>query len=189
MTLENTEHKNIFILSGAIHSGKSTALSKIVEMLKGKNLVVSGFIARGTFKNKVRDRFDLINIDSNQALPLASVSKTEGWLRFRNFYFNPKAFETGEMIIMNAFKNKADVIVIDEVGPMELEGNGWYKVLNLLQSDLTTIQLWVVREQILNAVCQHWSIPSGNIYELNSGSVDLLTERIIANHSARRAPL
>jgi iron complex transport system ATP-binding protein len=72
-------------------------------------------------------------------------------------------------------KRDPDLLVIDEVGPMELKGDGWSKTLDTLAQNSSVTQLWIVRQQILNEVSERWKIPNDQI--LTAETIETLTQR------------
>jgi nucleoside-triphosphatase THEP1 len=71
-------------------------------------------------------------------------------------------------------------VILDEVGPMELEGSGWDRILKFLEKQQDIIQLWIVREQILQKVLERWSIPYSHLLGTTDEEEDDLLNRIDA---------
>ncbi len=115
---------------------------------------------------------------SGETFPMASIKKERGWFRYKKFYFNPAAFKKGEKIVENSLARSVDALIIDEVGPMELIGKGWYKVIEVLDKDYTTPQIWVVREKILREAQDRWHIPDENIFLVSENDQMNLLEQI-----------
>lgn len=51
---------------------------------------------------------------------------------------------------------RADLIIIDEIGPLELQGGGWANQLPPLMKETDVLQLWVVRKQMVKPVQDRW---------------------------------
>lgn len=166
LNTEPEQHNNIFLLTGEVQSGKSQFLQKFVELCKMKHLTIGGFIAEGTFKDNKRFSFQFRDLKTNNSIPLACAEKQAGWFKYRRFYFNPEAFSTGVKILSEAIKEAADIIVLDELGPMELEGKGWRQALTSLEKNFIIPQVWVVRKRILREVKNNWQIPARNVYSI-----------------------
>ena len=82
------------------------------------------------------------------------------------------AFKQGKEWIRECLKQEAQVLVIDEVGPMELEGSGWSVLLDELVKETVPVQLWSVRENILQEVMQRWNIDPVHLIRIDSTDVD-----------------
>ena len=155
------EH-SIFLVTGPVQSGKTTLLTKLVIELKKEGWYVGGFLAPGSFISGIRSGFRLQSIATGEEHAMADTQERSGWFKYRRFWFNPEAFKAGQQWIRSDMQQAPSVMVIDEVGPMELEGSGWYSELDYLKSAGLPLQFWSVRDGIVEQVRQRWEIPSGN---------------------------
>jgi nucleoside-triphosphatase THEP1 len=160
---------HIFIVTGRVQGGKTTFTAELVEALKQKGLHISGFLSRGTFRDGKRDSFILAPISGGKEIPLATDGFREGWSRYRRFCFNPRALEKGTEMVLSSLKHAPDLVVIDEVGPMELEGLGWSSLLQVVADADTVPQVWVARNGVVDAVTERWAIPRENVYPIDAG--------------------
>lgn len=172
-------HSNIFLLTGPVHSGKTTRAGRLVDRIRSKGLRVSGFLAPGEFDGGVRSGFSLVDLEDGSRLPLATVRNKKGWTRYGRFFFNPAAMDKGKRIIERAIREQSRLVVIDEVGPMELAGRGWSELLNLLAESHEIIQLWVVRESLATEVSSRWRINPGNVLSPEGTRDETLFEKIL----------
>jgi nucleoside-triphosphatase THEP1 len=174
--------QSIFLVTGSIRGGKTTFLTNLIVRLKQSKLKVGGILCPGKFSSGKRSAFSLKNIQNGAELPMASNLETAGWFKYRRFWFNPEAFKQGEIWIREGLKKNTQIMVIDELGPMELEGSGWSVLLNDLAKTAVPVQLWSVRESIIEEVMKRWSIPSSNLIHIEKLAVDqaaaLISERL-----------
>jgi nucleoside-triphosphatase THEP1 len=178
--MDNAEQAHsIFLVTGSVQGGKTTFLFELVELLKKRGLSLGGFLAKGSFENGKRSAFVLHNIENGTELAMASVHETAQWLKYRRFWFNPDAFKEGMEWIRLCLLQKPDVLVIDEVGPMELEGSGWSEVLESLINSPVSVQLWSVRESLIGEVMEHWSISSEHLIRIDNEEVHKAANLII----------
>jgi len=174
-------HHNIFIITGKVHSGKTTFLSRLTERLKEKHVSMAGFLSQGTFSGDRRSSFSLVNIHNRAQIILASIEKGEDWIPFGRFFFNPEALSEGEKIIRKGLEQRTDLVVLDELGPFELEGGGWTQILELLEKEYELAQLWVVREQLLERVLDRWNIPGENVFRVNPHEEERINQTILTH--------
>ncbi len=123
----NPKHADILLVTGSVEGGKTSYLSALVDLLKDKGVNVGGFLCPGIFEQGKRSDFVLENIGDGKQVRMATSRKSEGWIPYRRFYFNPEAFRQGKEWISLCLQGKPQVVVIDEVGPMEMEDSGWWE--------------------------------------------------------------
>ncbi|MGB9817287.1 MAG: NTPase [Desulfurococcaceae archaeon] len=109
-----------YVITGKPGVGKSTLFNAIIEVLKKNGFNVGGIIAPEVRENGVRVGFKVINL----------LTSEETWLARKDFSSHVKVGSYGVLVheanelvkkaILNAL-GEADVIAIDEVGPMELK--------------------------------------------------------------------
>ncbi len=51
-----------------------------------------------------------------------------------------------------------DFLIVDEIGPFELQGKGWAKAVSKIRHELDIPMLWVVRNQLVEDVINHFKI-------------------------------
>ena len=124
----------IFI-SGAPGSGKSTVLIKIVEILKSKGLKIGGIVTPEIRVNGRRIGFKVIDIYSGKQGILASINQKTG-IRFGKYFVDLNDFEKIALNALDFASKNCDLIVIDEIGKMELFSSAFEeKVEELLKKE------------------------------------------------------
>jgi len=123
------------ILTGFPGIGKTTAIQKINDYLKFRGVKTGGFITFEERKNGKRIGFKIVDISSLKEDWLAHVSLFDG-PQIGKYKVNVKAVDDiGVKAVLKALK-EADVVLIDEVGPMEMKSEKFREVLKLaMQSD------------------------------------------------------
>lgn len=172
--------KPIFIISGKVGSGKSTRLRELTENLKQFGIQIDGFLCRGAFDSGERSGYSLVNVRDGAEIIFATRVSHEGWSTYGRFCFNPEAFTEGEKIIRRAIDRKSRLLIIDEVGPLELEGHGWSKMIDLVSEEGGPVQIWVVRESVLSRVMERWSIPGDRIISTGLEDQEKTLKKILA---------
>jgi len=111
--------KRVLILTGAPGVGKTTVLEKTVSVIKNRGITVGGMISREVRENGIRVGFQVLDVASGK----------RGWLARANLKTGPQVGNyrvnlgdldaVGAQAICDALE-VADVVAIDEIGPMEL---------------------------------------------------------------------
>ena len=169
----------IFVISGKSRSGKTTKLTEIIQYLKtGKpGLFVDGIIAHGIDDNGDRKGFEIELISRGIKIPL-TTEKTEADMQYGRFGFKAETFrEATEVIIKNA--DRTDVLVLDEIGPLELRRQGWFPLLQPEVGKKIPVQIWTVRKKILEQVLSLCPGCRFYIYDANKISPEELAREIL----------
>ncbi len=132
------------VLTGRPGIGKTTALIKVLEMLRSNGFTVGGFYTRELRRSGVRYGFEIHDIMSGRTAVMASVDLSAGPKIGRYRVSINNIDKVGVASIRNAL-DQAQSILVDEVGPMELLSQAFVEaVRELLRSDkpkLLTIHL------------------------------------------------
>ncbi|MDP3443182.1 MAG: nucleoside-triphosphatase, partial [Ignavibacteria bacterium] len=163
-----TNETRIYIITGEVHEGKTTFVSKLAELLKNSGNRVSGFLSEAVIKNGKHEGYVMHQLEDGKKIELTSIQAVESWLPFRRFWFNPIALKEGNELLMNALKKDFDCIIIDEIGPMELQGDGWSVSLDVLKDKKEGIQFWVVRKNIVPQLIEKWELENYKIVNINT---------------------
>lgn len=118
--------KNILI-TGKPKIGKSTLISNLIEFLKSEGKKIGG-ISTPELKGQSRLGFKIIDIDSRKEGILAHVDQKTGPLVSKYRVNMEDLEEIGVNGIRNAMDN-CDIIIIDEIGKMELFSNEFCDVI------------------------------------------------------------
>ncbi len=111
--------KRVLLLTGNPGVGKTTVIMKIADVLKKREFNVGGMISREVRENNVRVGFEIIDLNSLKRGWLAHINQKNG-PKVGKYHVNIKDLNSiGAETIVYAVE-KCDVIVIDEIGPMEL---------------------------------------------------------------------
>ena len=177
--MSNKDRKSVFIITGETGSGKTTFLLKLIEELRGKALSIAGFAALSVPEDGPSGSFNILDLVSGKILPLASRRFTEGWEQFGKFYFNPEGILMGKNILEDPLILNNDLIVVDEIGPFELDGKIWAESITRLLARHTCSILLVVREQLVGQVIQRWSLKDAMIIEIGQINPDQAAAMIL----------
>ena len=156
--------ESLFIVSGTVHSGKTT---RLIKWLKDKNNV------QGIISPIIDSKRFVVNIQSDEKrkLEIDSGSSQKNVIKVGKYIFDKSVFEWACEIILGSIKSNPDWLIIDEVGPLELQDEGLAKAVNKVFSEkdylLKTNVVFVVREQLLNDFLHHSNLSENDFKFLN----------------------
>jgi len=126
-------------VTGKPKSGKTTAILKLVDFLKRNGIKVGGFYTVEVRKNGNRIGFDVINILNDRQVVLARINEQSNIKVGKYFVKLEGLEEIGIKSLEDDFEN-FQIIIIDEVGPMELKSQLFRKMVHqLIDGDKPTV--------------------------------------------------
>ncbi len=120
--------KRIILVTGPPGIGKTSTLRRAVKELKKRKCKVGGMICREVREAGVRVGFEIMDLSTGQRGWLAHVNQPEG-PRIGKYRVNLTDLDViGAGSILDALQN-ADILAVDEVGPMELSSPAFSNAL------------------------------------------------------------
>ncbi|HKK41891.1 MAG TPA: nucleoside-triphosphatase [Bacteroidales bacterium] len=149
---EDSNRSSVLIITGDIRQGKTTFLGKVIEILRQENIKFSGFLSSGIDRNGERMGFELFDLKNSVSTELCTRIPSREWLHYGSFYFNPEGLKRGYEILDPANLGDTDIVVIDEIGPLELNNKGWNRPVEVICNNMKIFQIWVVRRAVIKQV-------------------------------------
>ena len=139
----------IILWSGPKHSGKTTAAGKLVERLQSLDWAAGGFLARAIFESEKHIGYDLLGISTRKQIPLAR-KHVDSAVVIGEFGFFDQSIALGRDILSPANTAKFVLIIVDEFGPLELQGRLWRSRVDQLSEMADKTIMLVVRDSIVD---------------------------------------
>ncbi|MCL6100749.1 MAG: nucleoside-triphosphatase [Bacteroidetes bacterium] len=149
--------KNIHILTGEIKSGKTTRLMLWASSQKNIDGILQPVIEEKRF---------IYHLGSKTLKQLETAEEPNA-IQIGNYKFSGRVFSWSQNVIVSCLQKDLDWLVIDEIGPLELEGKGLEPAITQIFSERDNFRgniLCVVRNSILEKFIQHYRIE--NSYEI-----------------------
>ena len=146
---------NIYILSGTVHSGKTTALISFCS-----DRLLTGGILSPVINGK-RHFFD---IETKETFQMEAGPAEVNIIQTGKYVFSVAAFKKAVNLLQSCISKNPELIIIDEIGPLELRGKGFAETLRqILSLSLPkTNLLLVVREKLVDDVIEYFHLPENN---------------------------
>lgn len=146
--------KCIILLTGNPGVGKTTVLLRVVEALRAMGYIVGGMISREVRSCGTRVGFEILDIGGSKRGWLAHVDQKNGPQVGRYRVNIEDLNRVGVNAIVRAVES-ADVIAIDEIGPMELFSEKFRQaVVMVIESGKPVVGVvhWKAGDKIINDV-------------------------------------
>ena len=135
----------VIIVTGAKGIGKTTVCRKLIEIVRNQ-----GYICGGILTYKAANKgITIEDIQSGEKETLASINNVYHGPSTAKYSFNPDGIEFGIRSIERS--TSSAVLILDEMGHLELRGEGFTKVLELIKAGKIKDCILVIRKALLPA--------------------------------------
>lgn len=141
----------IFILSGAVHTGKTTRLMQ--WSMTQKNI-------DGIFQPVVNEKRFIFHI-SSKTLKLLETVDSDNITEIGSYKFSKETFAWTQEILLKTFQSNCNCLIIDEIGPLELKMQGLEPAITEILSKVENSKmnvLLVVRDSILDVFIERYNL-------------------------------
>lgn len=167
---------SLALLIGDRQSGKTSTCRRLAASARARGLTVGGIIAPAIYEKESCAGYDVVDLATNRSTGLAAIDAA-GVEHVGCFGFLVDGLALGKAALQHAAEIPHDLVIVDEVGPLELSGGGWCAQLDpLTRHDGLT--LFTVRRSLATEVAQRWNVPPGHCNDLADGA-DTIIERLI----------
>jgi nucleoside-triphosphatase THEP1 len=157
---------NIFILSAPIQTGKTTAL---MEFWETGITSFDGFITPDIDESR-----KLIFLDTDEELPFQLEDNAkEDVLQIGRFKLSQSTFDAAKNKLKNLHNTSAQLIIVDEIGPLEMNHYGFEPELSSFiekfkEMNSSKLLIIVIRNTILNSAIEKYQLEDAAVLSLNS---------------------
>lgn len=137
----------ILILTGPLHGGKTTLLRAAADGWLRNGTDVDGYLSPALWKGGRVLGYNIQEIRTGETRPFIRREGRAGWERIGAFFFIPEGLGLARRLIRRG--RKAGICVVDEIGPLELEGGGVRRALEAGLRGSPADWLLVVREPLV----------------------------------------
>lgn len=163
----------VLLISGERNAGKTTVCRKAVGLAQAAGYSCGGLL---TISGKEPHQLIAINVSTGATRQLTSP---QGQVTQGSYRFDPEALGWGAEVI--AQTSGCDLLVIDELGPLEIERcQGWAVALDVLREGWFQLGLAVVRPELVSQVQSQLPKVPLEVLQVTEGSRDHLPESILA---------
>ena len=178
ITSEKSSMQRVFILTGAVGEGKTSQVQKIISKLQDRMINVGGIYSPRIMENEKTIGYDIVNIQTNVRMPFLRILENEDLQRIGKYCIQPDGLEAGLSSIKKSRTDKAEVIIIDEVGRLELRDKGWAPEIEQLLNKPESSILMAVRKDFVEDLIQKWKIENYVVSNISELDLDKFCEKL-----------
>ncbi len=179
------EQARLILWAGPKHSGKTSSAARLVEELRRGGYAVGGFLAPSIYREKTLIGFEILDLQNDRRAGLAERSQEKGGVV--GFTFCDRGMQLGKQALQSAVKSPVDLVVVDEFGPLELEGGGWRSDAEMLLRSGPLVLMLVVRDKIVPRVRRLYHAFSPHTIEAGHPHATLQVKALLQTHVSGEA--
>lgn len=174
--MQSTKH--IILITGTPSAGKTTLITKVIEALKAHGYKTGGMTTKEKRQGELRVGFQIQDLETRRQGWLAHVNQPNG-PRIGKYRVNLDDLDSiGASAIQEAIKT-ADVIIIDEIGPMELYSQAFKQAVQQAIDSAKPV-LATIHYRATDAFVKNIKMyPDAELYEVTTESRNTLHNLII----------
>ncbi len=177
LDLQESPFKRIFIVTGDRASGKTSLLMALTEEFRQRQRSVGGILSPSLQMDSVRIGYDVINIQTGERVPLCRNEPDGSGIKIGEWVFRDDGIRFGCAALDPSLLITCDLVIIDEVGPLELENKVWATSLDLLIASSPCPIILTVREHLIERVKYRWAFIPECVWKIDgNNSGELLKE-------------
>ncbi len=169
--LADKQQASVFIISGKVSEGKTTFLTKLVGNLKAKNMPTGGFYSPRIMKNGQTIGYNLVSVETGVQLNYLKIKKNETGESIGRYDINSEVMNKGKQILSVENVKGKDVIIIDEIGKLELNNNGWKNSLEKLLVTQDLCLILSVRKEYVQQVITDFAIVNNKVFLVSDTNI------------------
>jgi nucleoside-triphosphatase len=164
------------LITGKPCVGKTTLCEKLIGRLEKKGFLCGGVICPDVKKDGMTLGKEAVNVRTKASRMLAVVQSGSGGARVVAYVLNEQAVDLTKSIIDSG--GGSDVFILDDIGPVALEGTGIEEAAQEAFSTRNNIIL-IVRSSLMNAFTRRFMDRGFSVFEVTEKNRDELVEQII----------
>ncbi len=175
----------VFIVTGTVGEGKTAWLAKLSGLLTEKGVRVGGLLALRIVEDEKTTGYDVSDISTGKRTPFLRHTGSET-MGVERFTMDDAGFIAGRNALDPETNRNMDVVMVDEVGPLELRGRGWSEVLGALLQETRATLIIAVRKTLTEAVIDRFGLEGAQVIDVAGADVVGFADDIsdkIKNHS------
>jgi len=171
--------QSVFIITGSVGEGKTAFVKNLINEFGQNGIEADGIITERIIENDITTGYDLVEISGGKRTRFLRQEGDCGPDRIGRFTICSEGLNAGNEKFRHVSEKQGVVIIIDEVGLLELEGKGWADFVTAILNNKKNHLLITVRTSYLDVVINKWNPKNCLVRNVNEGKLSDVTAEII----------
>jgi nucleoside-triphosphatase THEP1 len=177
MKIKSGKDQKVFILTGGIQQGKTTSIIELIRELRNRNIQLAGIYCPRVMDNSVTTGYQIVDIRSHTERKFLVTDDDTNPEKIGRFSIIREGLDLGRNALVISDNEPCQLVIIDEVGILELDGEGWAKNIDELKRAGHSI-LMVVRDKWVERVIERWKFKPSEIFNVAEFNLKDASEKI-----------
>jgi nucleoside-triphosphatase THEP1 len=173
--------RKVFIITGTIRGGKTTFAKKIIDFLRSTKITVGGLLSERLTVDSVTTGYDIVNIETGEKEAFLRTETSSGEGKIGRFTICDKGLKEGRQVLSDILHRENIFVVIDEVGLLEIQNNGWADCITDLLEKSSNHLLITIRDIYVDEVKNKFNLTGAIIFDISNGDYKPAV-RVILDH-------
>lgn len=180
MKRQKRVHPRIFILSGERGQGKTWYIREIINLLRQEEITVSGIYSDRVMNEDTTIGYDVVDIKSGEREVFLRLTGEPQFEQIGRYYIHPNGLRMGTNSLLTTGSD-CDIVVIDEVGQLELKDRGWSDSLNQLRHRNQRHLLLTTRTRYADELISRLNGADILVYDLSAYSPEAIGHSVLSH--------
>lgn len=176
--LKNQMRGHVFIVTGGIAEGKTSFLINLANELKELGFSLGGFYAPRTLAFEKTMGYSIMSVETGEEFGFLKLKTAENKDGIGRFEIEQGGLEFGKRLLSPLFAKNNQVIIIDEIGNLELNDGGWKESLEKLLEQSVLCIILSVRSTFVDQVIEKFSLQGCSYFPVSKTSISSAMEVI-----------
>ncbi len=171
-------YAKVIVIQGDVSEGKTSFIIELIKRLKENGYNPGGIFTKKNIENGETTGYNLISIRNGERKEFLRSGREEGSEGIGRYTINNESLSWARNIISKEKNETEKILIIDEVGRLEINGGGWKNNIDTILSDKDQILIMTVRKDYLNEVIKYFRIENYSVYEPYESNLNLIIKNI-----------
>jgi nucleoside-triphosphatase THEP1 len=168
----------VYIVTGKVGGGKTAFLQRLTDALVKQGATVGGILAPRIIEGSLTAGYDILEVETGRRNIFLREKAAHAAEMVGRFQIYEEGYEAGLNALDPENNRDKTAVIIDEVGPLELNGRGWSsRIMQLLKTTGLHIII-TVRRSLVGEVTEKFGIDNPAIFDVGNIDNDKVIQEI-----------